>query len=225
MKPLGHKSYQSIGHLPGSKLGQTDRYMPINQAKICTDKVRDKYDLIIVQEKLDGSNVAVANIEGNIVPLVRSGHVANSSPRKQHHYFFNWVMENYNRFDFLKPGQRICGEWLSQAHGTIYKLPHEPFVVFDIIENHLDKLSYSDFISLTNNRFVIPQTVHNGPSAISVDDALSKIDKSIHGCVDEIEGIVYRVERKGKPDFMGKWVNPNHIAGKYFDTDIWMWKP
>ena len=59
-KPLGHKSYGSIGHLPGSRQGRDDVGIDPGQARIVLEKTRDRHDRIIVQEKLDGSNVAVA---------------------------------------------------------------------------------------------------------------------------------------------------------------------
>lgn len=63
-KPLGHKSYTSIGHLPGSRMNSNlDHLINPGQAKICTVAQRDKHDFIIVQEKLDGSNVAICNID------------------------------------------------------------------------------------------------------------------------------------------------------------------
>lgn len=73
IQPLGTKSYGSIGHLPGSRMGPGDHKCNPGQARIATEKVRDKYDLIVCQEKLDGSNVSVARIEGMLYPLTRTG--------------------------------------------------------------------------------------------------------------------------------------------------------
>lgn len=66
MKPLGHKSYGSIPHFKGSRMGPADKHCEPGQQKIMTEKLRDRHDLIIVQEKLDGSNCAVAKIDGKI---------------------------------------------------------------------------------------------------------------------------------------------------------------
>ena len=90
-KPLGRKSYGSIPHLPGSRVGPADHHCSEGQARIATEKKRDKHDIIIVQEKLDGSNVGVAKIEGDIVAITRSGYTAISSPYKQHHVFHYFV--------------------------------------------------------------------------------------------------------------------------------------
>ena len=66
-KPLGAKAYGSICHLPGSRLGPGDHKLNEGQARILTQKVRDKHDVIFIQEKLDGSNVCVARIDGPAV--------------------------------------------------------------------------------------------------------------------------------------------------------------
>jgi hypothetical protein len=83
MKPLGHKSYGSIGHLHGSRIGPGDHMVHEGQSKIATKKLRDKHDTVIVQEKLDGSNVSIARIDGVITPLQRKGYLAISSPYLQ----------------------------------------------------------------------------------------------------------------------------------------------
>jgi len=79
IKPLGHKAYGSIPHLPYSRLGPGDHHIGQGQAEIATKKARDKNDLIIVQEKLDGSNCSVAKINGKIIALGRSGYLAVST--------------------------------------------------------------------------------------------------------------------------------------------------
>jgi hypothetical protein len=47
---------------------------------------------------------------------------------------------------------------------------------------------------------------------------------------DEIEGVVYRVERQGQPAFIAKYVRPDKIDGKYLpeisgQPAIWNWRP
>ena len=134
IKPIGKKAYGSIPHLPYSRLGTGDHHIEEGQALIATKKTRDKNDLIIVQEKLDGSNCSVAKVNGKILALGRSGYLAETSPYEQHKLFAKWVLLNEQRFiTLLNENERVCGEWLAQAHGTIYKLIHEPFVVFDLI--------------------------------------------------------------------------------------------
>src|SRR2546421_9685772 len=109
-KPLGIKAYGSICHLPGSRLGPGDHKLNEGQARILTEKTRDKHDVIIVQEKLDGSNVCVARVSGVLIPLGRAGYPAISSKFEQHKLFAQWVYARLDRFEFLIEGERLCGE-------------------------------------------------------------------------------------------------------------------
>lgn len=219
-KPLGHKSYGSIPHLPGSRLGEGDHHCHEGQAKIATERVRDKHDKVIVQEKLDGSNVGVAKVNNKILALTRSGYLASTSPYIQHHYFATWVGINSARFsELLDEGERACGEWLAQAHGTRYILPHEPFVVFDIMRGK-DRIIFDDLRTRTAAvELVTPQVLGYGPMSIS--EALEKIGyggkiwHSPHGAVEPIEGAIWRVERKGKVDFLTKFVHHAKQDGRY----------
>src|ERR1700681_524391 len=118
-KPLGRKNYGSIPHLPNSRIGPGDHHVHEGQAVICCEKTRDSRDVVIVTEKLDGSNVGIARIGDDIVALGRAGWTAQSSPYKQHQLFAAWVRWNESLFlEILHPGERFIGEWLAQAHST-----------------------------------------------------------------------------------------------------------
>ncbi len=228
-KPLGQRAYGSIPHLPGSRRGPADKGLSELQARILTDKARDKHDIITVQEKLDGSCVAVAKINGAIVPLIRAGYPAEGSHYTQHHYFAGWVANESARFDsLLAEGERVCGEWLMEAHGTLYNLPHEPFVAFDIMRGH-DRIPPAAMKVLCDGQgFVTPRVIHVG-SPISIEKVLSMLEPSGHGAIDGIEGAVWRVERQGVVDFLGKYVRPDKVDGKYLETisgaPIYNWQP
>jgi hypothetical protein len=236
-KPLGFKNYGSIGHLPNSRLGPGDHKVPDGQARICLEQTRDARDWIWVTEKLDGSNVGVALKEGRILSLSRSGYEAASSPYELHQLFAYWVRQHEERFRAcLQEGQRIVGEWLALAHGTIYKLPHEPFVVFDMLEAHR-RLPYQEVLNNCRpGAFVHPRLLHAGAEAFPMSRLLEALKDSGHGAQDGPEGAVYRVERpvsKGglQVDFLAKWVRPDKIDGCYLDTKehplrpTWLWRP
>jgi hypothetical protein len=228
IKPLGRRAYGSIGHLPQSRMGPSDHHVHEGQAIICTTKTRDRHDRVIVQEKLDGSCVAVALLGGALHPIGRAGWPAISSKHEMHQLFAAWVWENEDRFrDVLREGERIVGEWLAQAHSTIYTLRHgEPFAAFDIMRDD-KRIPFDRFCQRASSRFYFPGLLHDG-GPLSVADAMM-----LHGphgsdlwpC-DEPEGVVYRVERKGEVDFLAKYVRPDKIDGKYLDGDpIWNWRP
>jgi hypothetical protein len=215
-KPLGHKAYGSIPHLPGSRLGPGDYHCHEGHARIATVKTRDRHDVVIVQEKLDGSNCSVAKINGEILALGRAGYLAESSQYPVHLAFCKYVSVNKNRFDeLLKEGERVCGEFLAQAVGTKYNLSHEPFVPFDIMVKH-QRTSYEEFCyRVLDLDFVIPQLLSYGPS-FPIDSALKAIERSGHGAIDPVEGAIWRVERRGEVDFLTKYVRHDKEDGKYF---------
>lgn len=221
MKPLGGKNYGSIPHLPGSRMGPADHHVHDGQERICNVKVRDKHDLIIVQEKLDGSNVGVAKVDGEIVSLSRAGYLARTSKYEQHHKFADWVDENKRRFaDLLYEGERIVGEWLLQAHGTRYKLPHEPFVVFDLMTGKI-RATHQELFERAGGSFTLPHIAHIG-GALSIADAMAELGEyGKHGAIEPIEGAIWRVERFDPKlgcrtvDFLAKYVRPDKADGCY----------
>lgn len=225
-KPLGIKNYGSIPHFSISKLGPGEHCITKGQEVIATKKARDRKDLVIVGEKLDGSNVGVTCIDGKITAISRAGYECNTSPHEQHHLFCKWVnaSSNLSRFiNILDEGERICGEWLLQAHGTKYELPHEPFVAFDFFTKDNRRLTYHDFIlTVLSERFIIPRLIHIG-QPFPLKKAIEAMKISGHGAVDGAEGFVYRVERDGKVDFLAKYIPPDKDVGKYLREDKPVW--
>jgi len=224
-KPLGQKSYGHIPHLPGSRMGHGDHKCHVGQAQIATLTKRDRHDLIIVQEKLDGSNVGVAKIDNIIYPLTRAGYIADTSPFEQHWKFAQWAYENQDRFiNLLNNHERLCGEWLLQAHGTRYNLPHEPFVAFDLMTKD-KRLIFNDFTERVEKyNFITPKLISIG-DPLSIEAMLKLIEKSGHGAIDPVEGAVWRIERNflnnktrqrtWKVDFLVKYVRPEKQDGIY----------
>jgi hypothetical protein len=230
-KPLGIKSYGSIGLLPGSRQTPSDKHCHEGQNRIATLKPRDRHDEIIVQEKLDGSNVGVACLDGKILALTRAGYLASTSPFAQHWHFDSWVKTNESRFQYvLEEGERVCGEWLMQAHGTRYKLRHEPFVAFDLMKKHY-RFPYDAFVArMKLGYFVTPQLLHRG-LPITTNTALQYLGQyGRHGAQDEVEGVVYRIQRRGEVDFLAKYIKPDKVDGIYLPEQTggeprWNWYP
>lgn len=237
-KPLGHKSYGSIPHLFGSRRGPRDYGVNPGQQRICCERARDKHDEIIVQEKLDGGNVGVALKDDQILALTRAGTLAEESDFEQHLLFAAWVKANEARFRaVLREGERLAGEWRALAHGTIYDLPHEPFVAFDLMTGQ-ERATFDELTERLNGGFVMPRLLHRG-APLSVEAMLELLEPSGHGARGGAEGAVWRVERfvpqrkKKVVDFLAKYVRPDKVDGLYLPklSDevpkpfIWLWKP
>lgn len=219
MKPLNRKNYGSIPHLSNSKLGSGDYFTGEGQEKILTVKKRDKHDTIYVFEKYDGSNVGVGKKDGKIFALTRSGYEAGTSPYKQHHEFAKWVYKKRDFFSLiLEEGERIVGEWLLQAHGLIYNIKQEsPIVFFDWYDKNNNRKLFSELekgLGLWD--LPLPRLLHKG-DAVSVEELkpILNLKTNTIESEGEPEGMVFRVERKGKVDFLAKWVRSDFIAGVY----------
>jgi len=230
MKPLGIKAYGSIPHLPGSRRGPADKGLTEEQASILTDTCR-RGDRVIVTEKLDGSNTAVAKIEGQIIPLVRAGYRAASSRYKQHHLFEDWVMRQHSLFfALLEEGERACGEWLAQAHGTRYELSgRSPWTVFDLMKVQI-RVPWDVLCDRVEGAgLTTVPTLHVG-DALPLHLAMDKLGMGHYGTLDPPEGVVYRVENAKGVDFLGKYVRPELEPGRYFPENrngevLWNWYP
>lgn len=216
-RPLGAKTYGRIPHLPGSRLGPGERHVSWAQARRATVSPGPG-DSVWVQEKLDGTNVAVARVGDELVALTRAGYRAASSRRFQARLFDAWVQHHAERFlNVLKPGERAVGEWLLYAHGTRYDLPHEPFVVFDVMQG-TRRLPLPELTRRLAGVLVLP-ALHATDAADPAELYRSLLPQGHHGARTPPEGLVYRVERGGEVEVVAKWVHPGYVTGAYFEED------
>jgi len=226
MRPLGRKAYGSIPHLPSSRAGSDKRIGPAQARRMTVE--HGAGEEVVIQEKLDGSCVAVARHEGAILALGREGKLASASRNPARQLFAEWVAANESRFA-LADGERIAGEWLALAHGTRYSLPHEPFVAFDLLRGAL-RSPLDELVERTRRGgLVTPHLVHRG-SALSVETALARLGSGGHGAVDPPEGLVYRLERGGRVLAVAKHVRVSKIDGALLPENTggaahWNWTP
>lgn len=216
-KPLGINNYGSIGHLPGSNTGPADHTLNEGQARILTEKCR-RGDTVIVREKLDGTNVGVAKVNGKLIAIQRSGYECKSSPYEQHHKFAEYVEINCLAFSkLLGEGERVAGEWLAQAHGTRYRLNGDAFFAFDIFTPD-NKRQPDEWIEerLKCFGFQMPRLIHRGCSSCAIHCVLELLGPfGFHGAIDLCEGAVWRVEGEHGTDILGKYVRPEKMAGLF----------
>lgn len=123
----------------------------------------------------------------------------------------------------------MVGEWLAQAHGTLYNLFHEPFVALDLMREH-ERAPFDEFVRRVRPEFTVPHVLHDG-GPCSIERALLLLgDSGFHGALDPPEGAVWRVERHGKVDFLAKYVRPDKVDGQYLpdvsgQPAVWNWRP
>lgn len=211
--------YGSIPHLPGSRAA-SDRTLSPAVARRCLDATAARPgEEVIVQEKLDGSCVAVVRGEGGrLEARGREGRLAAESRNEGRRMFAAWVAENEARFaGLVAEGEVLVGEWLALVHGTRYELGHELFVPFDLVRGpervrvSVDELS----ARLAPSGLQAPALVHRGPP-VAIDAACMLLgERGKHGAIDPPEGLVYRVERAGVVVLVAKWVRPDKVDGSY----------
>jgi len=206
------KAFATIQHLPGSKMiDSEDKLLGDQQTKWLTERRRVNADMVIVTEKVDGMNAAVLRRGDLLHPLIKKGYDCRANPLPWINAFADFVEENAHRFlQVLEDGERICGEWMVKMHTLSYRLPHEPFIAFDIIKN-AERLPYFTFrerVAISN--FVTAGLVHIGES-ISTEMALQLLDNGYHGAIGAPEGVVYRYE-----DAQRKYI----CSGKYVSNPL-----
>ena len=215
-KPIPRKAYGSVPHLIGSRVGPRDHHITEGQHRIATEKTRDRHDRVIVTEKLDGSCTAVLRAYNSIIAVTRAGRPAHTSPHSMHHAFSYWVFARDALFrDLLQEGERIVGEWLYQAHGTRYDLPHEPWAVFDWFDDQNRRIPHDQLVERLADRLPQPKVISDGPPLTIPAAMLILGTHGFHGAQDGMEGAVWRVERRGAFDFMAKYVRPDKQDGIY----------
>ena len=189
------RSFPSVQHLPGSKMiDDKDKLLGAEQVSWLTKKRRRNNDLVIITEKVDGMNGSVLRKDGCLYPLIRKGYDCRTNPYHWINDFANFVQQNEQRFmSLLKDGERICGEWMIKTHTLSYKLPHEPFIAFDIICGS-ERVPYFNFRERADKSgFITAGLVHAG-EAMPADMALSLLGGGYHGVIGAPEGLVYRYE-------------------------------
>jgi hypothetical protein len=217
MRP--RRLYGSIPHLPGSRAA-SDRTLSPGVARRCIDPGAARAgDEVIVQEKLDGSCVAILKGPGGrIEARGREGRLAAESGNEGRRMFAAWVAENEERFaGILVEGEVLVGEWLALVHGTRYELAHDLFVPFDLVRGPERTRAPLDELTARLGRSGLPSPalIHRG-DPIAVDAACTLLgERGGHGAIDPPEGLVYRVERAGAVVLVAKWVRPDKVDGSY----------
>jgi hypothetical protein len=226
-KPLGKKAYSKIPHLPGSRTGSSDRVAPLQLAQRCTVKCGPG-ETVVVQEKLDGSCVAVALLGGEVLALGREGWRAELSDNPGRRMFARWVTVHAARFaEVLREGEWMVGEWLALAHSTRYRLSHEPFVVFDVCSGD-GALSTAQLDERLGPKFARPHVLHRG-EAVSLEVIDARLGElGHHGALDRAEGAMWRVERGDAVVTRAKFVRPGKTDGALLPENsgapaVWNW--
>ncbi len=210
-RPLGRKAYFKIAHLPGSRTGSSDRTTPPELAERCLVAARPGEE-VLVQEKLDGSCVAVARLGDAMLALGREGTLAACSQNPGRRMFAAWLEQRAGSFrELLRPGEWLVGEWLALAHSTRYALRHDPFVVFDAFHEGR-QWTTDELDARVKGALPRPALLHRG-GALGIAAMLERLGPGGHGAVEPPEGAVWRIERRGRVVGMAKYVRGDKVDG------------
>ena len=227
--PLGRRAYFKIPHLPGSRTGKSDRHAPATLSRRCLVEAAPG-DTVLVQEKLDGSCVAVARLGGEILALGREGRLASRSRNPGRQLFARWVDSHREALrPLLEDGEWMVGEWLALAHGTRYALAHEPFVPFDLFDGAGAALTLDGLEDRLGKNGLLrsPQLLHRG-GAIGIAEVLRRLKAGSGHGADSVEGAVWRVEHARQVLARAKYVRLDKVDGHLLPENsgqdaVWNW--
>ena len=209
--------YPRTPHLFGSKGTDDDRHMNANDSVVFISDPS-----LIVEEKLDGTNVGIHfTSDGRLVMQCR-GHEITEGMHPQYDLFKQWVAVKRPRLEAMLSERYILfGEWLYAKHSVFYRsLPHY-FFEFDIYDKQA-----SCFLTLDSRLAMLEGTglhtvpvVHHGTVR---HEALLKLiqasafdavfDNPLTGHPDALmEGLYLRVECATHVIGRAKMVRPEFV--------------
>lgn len=211
---MSSRLYPRIPHLPGSRLGPSERHAAPPVVARLTVAAGDG-DRVIVSEKLDGSCVALVGTAAGVEVRGRDGGLCADSRNVGRQACAAWVAQHGARWS-LPLGQRVVCEWLALAHGTRYALPHGPLVVIDGFDAAGQRRPWDAVrASAATLRLPVPTVLHDG-GALAIDVALAMLGDHGHaGAIDRAEGVMYRLEHGARVVALAKLVRVDKRDGVY----------
>lgn len=220
--------YPRTPHISGSTGTSDDRHLgPSDSQLLIAD------DSLIVEEKLDGTNVGL-HFSGDQMILQCRGHEITSGMHPQYDLFKQWVTTKRNVFlEMLGNRFIIYGEWMYAKHSILYRqLPHF-FFEFDILDKQ-DQV----FLSLDRRLQLLEGTgiqtvpvLHRG--ATTQEELMAMITESQFDSVFEnpmtgrpdslMEGLYLRTESNGIVSARAKRVRPE-FTEKVKQSSHWQYE-
>jgi ATP-dependent RNA circularization protein (DNA/RNA ligase family) len=139
--------YPRTPHITGSRIQPGDEDLDA----VARETLRGL--LVVVEEKLDGSNCGITFDSNKTLLLQSRGHILSGGPReRQFDLFKRWASHHAARlYEILGQRYTMYGEWLYARHTIYYdELPHY-FMEFDILDRE-----HNEFLS-TERRYAMLQ--------------------------------------------------------------------
>ena len=218
--------YPRTPHLFGSRGTADDRHLSAADSE---SFLADPS--LIVEEKLDGTNVGIHFTPAGRMILQCRGHEITSGMHAQYDLFKQWttgkrpVLETALGDRFI-----LFGEWLYARHSVLYRrLPHY-FFEFDVYDK--DQRAFLDLAArqqlLEGTGVLTVPILHRGPAlAEELHDLIgpsqfdSVFDNPLTGQAEDImEGLYLRTEAEGRVTGRAKLVRPEFVE-KVKQSEHW----
>ena len=216
-------------HLFGSRGTSDDRHLDEKHSNAFIDNPS-----LIVEEKLDGTNVGIHfNTAGELVLQCR-GHLITEGMHPQYDLFKQWAVVKRNALEErLKDRYIMFGEWMYARHSVWYRRLGHYFFEFDIY----DKVQAA-FLDLEDRLQMLDESgirtvpiLHQGKTTKSMLDSLigasafeSEFNNPFTNRKDNLmEGLYLRTEAGGIVTGRGKIVRPAFVE-KIKQSSHWQYE-
>lgn len=218
--------YPRTPHLFGSKGTDDDKHLGLAESlKFVAD------DSLIVEEKIDGTNVGLHfQPEGEMVLQCR-GHLITEGMHPQYDLFKQWAaVKRHMLFERIASRFILFGEWVYARHSIHYrKLPHY-FFEFDVYDK--DRAAFLDLKQrlelLEGTGIETVPVIHKGRirreelnDLIGPSGFDSLFDNPVTKRADNLmEGVYLRTEANGSVSGRAKFVRPEFVE-KLKQSEHW----
>jgi RNA ligase len=218
--------YPRTPHLFGSRGTDDDKHLGPQES---LDFIADAS--LLVEEKLDGTNVGIHFTSAGRMVLQCRGHEIATGMHAQYDLFKQWTMGKRPLLEGMLEDRLILfGEWLYARHSVHYRgLPHY-FFEFDLYDKQrrmfLDLAARRE--KLQGTGIVTVPVVHRGPATADELQALigpsqfdSVFENPLTGRIDHLmEGLYLRTEADGGVTGRAKFVRPEFVE-KVKQSEHW----
>lgn len=218
--------YPRTRHLRGSRFQHGDHDM---EAVPWSD-IEGKY--LVVEEKMDGSNVGISFDDNGAILLQSRGHYLRGGPReRQFNLLKQWVSTRQDVFfKVLKARYVMYGEWLYAKHTYFYdNLPHY-FMEFDVLDTEknvfLDSVARAHLLGslvepvkvLSTGKFKLLKALERliGRSYFITDERFSNLtDAALNAGVLPAEAVRHTDMDERMEGLYIKWEEDGIVKGRY----------
>ena len=209
--------YPRTPHLFGSRGTDDDKHLgQAESLRLLADPS------LIVEEKLDGTNVGIHFTSSGRLVLQCRGHEITPGMHAQYDLFKQWTMGKRHVLELmLEDRMLLFGEWLYARHSVHYRrLPHY-FFEFDIYDKQMEHfLDLGSRLTMLDGTglLTVPVVCRGATTAQELQDLIgpsrfdSVFENPLTGQTDNLmEGLYLRTEAEGRVTGRAKLVRPEFV--------------